>query len=319
MSKILIIGEVLIDLIENQNKFSWSVGGAPFNVAYNLSSLSDEVTFIGQVGNDFFGEKVKKLVSEKFNFHSEIEMLNNKNTTIALNIEDEQGNRNYSFLRNNTADYAFNWEKIEKIDLKKYDLIHFGSLFISDNYSREKMENFVKTCKEANVLISFDVNFRSDIFDSIEIAKNSYRFFIENADILKISNEEIETFFGYKNDFDVVRENLKNKVVVLTKGKSGSLLKINDKFYTQTSFNVRVKDTIGAGDSFYSGFLHKLLKLDLENPNDEEVMKTLEFASACGALTCSTEGAIHGYKIEEDVVSFIENYSKKKRFIFFKY
>lgn len=319
MSKILVIGEVLIDLIENQNKFNCSVGGAPFNVAYNLSSLSDDVTYIGQVGDDFFGEKIKKLISNKINFHSEVETLNDRNTTVALNVSDENGNRNYSFLRKNTADYAFNWEKIENLELKNYDLIHFGSLFLSDNYSREKMLNFVKSCKENNTLISFDVNFRSDIFESVEKAKNSYRFFIENADILKISSEEIETFFGEKNDLDVLRENLVNKVVVLTKGKSGSLLKINNKFYTQTSFNVRVKDTIGAGDSFYSGFLHKLTKLNLENFNNEEVMKILEFASACGALTCSTEGAIQGYKNEEDVLSFINNYSKKKRFMFFKY
>ena len=81
--------------------------GAPFNVAYNMSSLGDEVTFVGQVGDDYFGNFILDKLREKDNLTLSIEKLKNKNTTIALNVIDGK-NRKYSFIRKNTADYAYN-------------------------------------------------------------------------------------------------------------------------------------------------------------------------------------------------------------------
>lgn len=107
MSKVLIVGEILIDLVENENGFKYSIGGAPFNVAYNMSSLGDEVTFVGQVGDDYFGNFILDKLREKDNLTLSIEKLKDKNTTIALNVIDGK-NRKYSFIRKNTADYAYN-------------------------------------------------------------------------------------------------------------------------------------------------------------------------------------------------------------------
>ena len=58
MKKVLVVGEILIDLVEGKDGFKASIGGAPFNVAYNLSSLGDDVTFVGQVGDDYFGNLI---------------------------------------------------------------------------------------------------------------------------------------------------------------------------------------------------------------------------------------------------------------------
>ena len=103
MNKILIVGEVLIDMVENHKAFNFSVGGAPFNVAYNISSLGSEVSFVGQVGDDYFGKYILDLVKDKEFFDCKIETLKDKNTTIALNVEEKEG-RTYHFLRKNTAE-----------------------------------------------------------------------------------------------------------------------------------------------------------------------------------------------------------------------
>ena len=98
----------------------------------------------------------------------------------------------------------------------------------------------------------------------------------------------------------------------------GASLITKEVIITHTSFKVKVKDTVGAGDSFYSGFLHAYLNLD--DINNQNLNGALEFASACGALTCLKDGAINGYKSEKDVYKFINDRAiTKKDFLFFNF
>ena len=303
MSKVLVVGEILIDLVQEDDSFKFAIGGAPFNVAYNLSSLGDEVTFIGQVGDDFFGNYIVEKISNKKNLSLEIEKLKDRNTTIALNVTDGK-NRKYSFIRKNTADYMFNYEKIRNLDLKQFDLIHIGSLFLSNIESRKLFKDFILRARENNVPISFDVNFRSDIFEGGENPISLYKEIIHSVDFIKFSDEEISLFFNDIKDERDVFETIKPKCLVITKGSKGAIALTQKETTTQNSFRVKVKDTVGAGDSFYSGFLHFYLNLD-KNENNF-IHSCLEFASACGSLTCKQSGAINGYKSEEEVLNFLK-------------
>lgn len=310
MSKILVIGEILIDLIEEDKKFNYSIGGAPFNVAYNLSSLGDDVTFVGQVGKDYFGEFILNSLRNNKNLNCAIEEIEDKNTTVALNVS-LNNERKYSFIRKNTADYAYNLENILKIDFSDFDLIHLGSLFLSNLESIKIMQAIVERAKENKIKISFDVNYREDLFNSFDEAKERYKFFIDNADIIKFSDEEISLFYPNLKEEEVIH-NFNEKCLIITKGNKGSLAYIDNKIYTYSSFKVKVKDTIGAGDSFFSGFLHSYLKNNFANISDAEAIESLRFASACGALTCSKSGALNGYTCEKDVINFIDKSLKRK-------
>ena len=303
MSKVLVIGEILIDLVQEEDSFKFAIGGAPFNVAYNLSSLGDEVTFVGQVGDDYFGKYIVEKLTNKKNLNLDIEMLKDRNTTIALNVADGKS-RKYSFIRKNTADYVFNCEKIQNIDLKNFDLIHIGSLFLSNFESRKIFKELILRARENNVPISFDANFRSDIFEGEDNPVSLYKEFIDSVDFIKFSDEEISLFFKNSKDEREVFDCIKPQCLVITKGSKGAVALTQKEATTQNSFKVKVKDTVGAGDSFYSGFLHSYLNLDKSKNNF--IHSCLEFASACGALTCKQSGAINGYKSEEEVLNFLK-------------
>ena len=317
MNKILIVGEVLIDMVENHKAFNFSVGGAPFNVAYNISSLGNDVSFVGQVGDDYFGKYILDLVKDKQFFDCKIEMLKDKNTTIALNVEEKEG-RTYHFLRKNTADFAYNLENLNKINIADYKIVHIGSLFLSSETGFEIIKSFIEKCKKNNVLVSFDVNLRQDIFASKEEILNRYQYFIDNADLLKMSDEETDFFFG-KLDYISLATKFKDRIFIKTCGKEGATLYFDNRFFTRSSYTVKVKDTVGAGDSFYSGFLYQFVNTDLKNLSDIEILNVLKFASACGALTCATNGALNGYKSSKDVYDFMKKYESNKRFMFLKY
>ena len=315
MSKVLIVGEILIDLVENENGFKYSIGGAPFNVAYNMSSLGDEVTFVGQVGDDYFGNFILDKLREKDNLTLSIEKLKDKNTTIALNVIDGK-NRKYSFIRKNTADYAYNLNFLNKIDLQNYDLLHLGSLFLSDENSRKAIKELIEKAKQYNIPISFDVNFRPDIFDESDNVFEIYKDIFNEVDLIKFSDEETQFFFKDVNTDREIFDKLNSKCLLISKGSKGAEVLTEKDTYMHNSFKVKIKDTVGAGDSFYSGFLH--CYLNLKSSDNDYIHSALEFACACGALTCLKDGAINGYKSEKDVYKFINDRAiTKKDFLFF--
>lgn len=313
--KVLVVGEVLIDLIQGKgNNFVFSVGGAPFNVARNLASLGVDVDFSAQVGNDYFGDCILKKIESNKRIGNLVRKIENKNTTIALNIEENK-ERKYSFIRRNSAELDYNLELLNKLSVKDYSILHIGSLFLSDEKSIEILKKYVEGAKANGLSVSFDVNLRKDIFDSEEVIKERYKYFLENADYLKMSEEEFDYFFAGKNPFDLFKE-LNIKVLLITKGNKGASMYLNNKEYFQNTFKVKVKDTVGAGDSFYSGFLSKIIESEnLTEVDDFYYIKIMEFASACGALTCSKEGALVGYNSVQDVIKFI---NKVKRNVVFK-
>lgn len=123
MKKVLVIGEILVDSFNDKvnNLTIKKVGGAPFNVAYNLSSLGDEVTFIGQVGDDENGQFILSNINKNPSLKLEIEKLKGIKTTVA-NVISSGESVEYFFERENTSDYQFDFDKLFALDYSKYDL-----------------------------------------------------------------------------------------------------------------------------------------------------------------------------------------------------
>ncbi len=306
---VLVIGEILIDLIgkeiENSISFKAKLGGAPFNVATNLNNLGVKTTFIGSIGNDSFGNYILKELGNIKDLKFEINLKKNKQTTLALFIKNSNNEGKFEFIRKYGSDYLFDFRKIEKEMGKTYDIVHFGSLFLSSKDSRNRMFSLLDNFKESKFLKSFDVNIRDDIFSKDEDYKDYYLSMIERMDIVKFTKEEIL----YLSKKDTLEEAISYfsylKLIFVTLGKEGSLVSYKNKIYKVKNKEVKVKDSIGAGDSFFSGVLFKLQSKDINNLNSEDLIKILRFANACGAKTCLVDGAINGYKSESEVEQFI--------------
>ena len=198
---ILCIGEILADLIgEKENgimKYSRYPGGAPLNVAVGISKLNGKIGFIGNVGNDIIGNYLKDFASSIRFDYLDVSLDNKHNTTLAFVDIDENGERHFAFNRFNSADYYIDYSRLNVI--KDADIIHVGSLMLREKEGIELARYIYKKAKELNKKISFDVNFRDDIYTSKEEAINIYLEFIKGADILKFSEEEIELFTNEKD------------------------------------------------------------------------------------------------------------------------
>ena len=285
---ILCVGEILVDMIAQENNGTVSylrkAGGAPFNVACAIAKFGGEAAFVGSVGNDTIGKFLCNFIKKQNLKDFYIEQYQNRNTTLAFVDLDEAGERSFCFYRKNTADYKM--QPVSASVIEKANIVHIGSLMLSE----ESGVNFaIETCNLAHKLgklVSFDVNFRTDIFRNTEEAVKSYKIMLDKADIVKFSEDEVEIFTEeYVNS-------LTDKLVFITLGKHGAEWRYKGEkgFYKTTSH--KPIDTTGAGDAFYGGVLTMLDKVSVSGWTNEYLTKTVKFANVCGALNTQGKGAI---------------------------
>ena len=272
---ILSVGEILIDVIEGVSK----VGGAPFNVAVNASRLGGDVSFVGSIGKDEEGEFLKGFASS-FGFNTLLlkEDANRKTTKAIVELKD--GERSFRFERDNTADAYL--PDIDDSLLSRSDIIHIGSLPLSIEEGKRYILSLIDKAHKMNKKISFDVNFRSDVYPSKEAAIEISKRICLLSDIVKLSEDEI-SLLGES----FVKEELRDKTVFITLGSKGSMCSYKGKDTFVKGEPIKPIDTTGAGDAFMGAVLYKLDKE--KEPNMEEV---LSFANKVARECCLHLGAI---------------------------
>ena len=289
---VLSIGEILVDIfIDGNNKKAYP-GGAPFNVASNIAHFNNkEVAFFGAVGTDEYGKFLLDHAKEKIN-HLYADQLSDYHTTEAI-VTLEDGERSFRFNREQGADYHLDINKLKEINLSNIKIVHIGSLMLSYKEGKEFFNTSIKYLRQfKDIKISFDVNYRDDIFNSEIEAKNVFLDAIKKVDIIKFTSEELELLTNKKD----IKESLDallndNQIAVVTLGKEGSVFYKKDKYIKVASYPMKPVDTTGAGDAFYSYFLYELDKgLDIED--ESSIRDALLKANIVGGLATQKRGAI---------------------------
>lgn len=300
---ILVIGEILMDMIGNSTKDSLDVvgklGGAPFNVASDLSDLDVDVCFHGVLGKDVIGDFLSNQLKEvKDNLSLSLSRREDRMTTIAFFLKDKG---DFQFLRKAGADYDFRKEELLSLPYKEASIIHFGSLFLSEKEARERIFSTIEEYKKENRLISFDVNFRSDIFKEGEDYISYYKEMISLSDIIKTTTDELNMLTGEKDLEEGLKKLGNHKIILITDGKNGSYCYYKEHLYFKKSTPVTPVDTIGCGDSFMAGSLSYLYRKDICSLKEEDIYDLLSRGNNCGKKTCLVKGAIHGYRCLKDL------------------
>ncbi len=286
---ILCAGEILADMIgaERDGVFVYErkAGGAPFNVACAVKKFGVKSAFAGSVGDDIIGGFLKDFVKSVKLDGLCLESDAQRNTTLAFVQLDRHGERSFCFYRKNTADYRM--PEIPDGLLDSADIVHIGSLMLSEDEGAAYAARLAKRASSAGKTVSFDVNFRTDIFKDKESAVSRYKTMLEAADIVKFSEDEVE-IFGQ----DYIDGRLKEKLVCITFGGNGSEWRYLGRRNAVPSVKVKPVDTTGAGDAFYAGVLSRLDGLQKSEWTDGVLNHALKFGNVCGALNTLGRGAI---------------------------
>lgn len=321
MNKLITIGEALIDFIPKQKgrqlkdvvEFTRVAGGAPANVAACVSLLGKESYVLTKLGNDAFGDFIIDELQNTGVITSHIRRTSEANTALAFVSLTEDGERDFSFYRNPSADMLMEPNEVNQSIFSKGDVLHFCSVDLVEAPMKYAHNKAIEYAIENEMIISFDPNLRFPLWDDhIEYRKTILEY-IPYSHILKVSDDELEFITGVTNKEKAIQSLFVGNIrlIILTCGSNGAWMYAKDSVSIYfKSYKSDVKDTTGAGDSFIGGILYQILDKSIKQDNIEQLVKTdvLKFAHAVAALVVSNYGAIPSLPRLKDVFEFIDNY-----------
>ena len=311
------LGELLIDFTDNGKSaqgntlFEANPGGAPCNVLAMLNKCGHPTAFIGKVGKDIFGLKLKSTLEEVGINTSNLIVDENARTTLAFVQTFEDGDRDFSFFRNPGADMLLTAQEVDEELIKDSRIFHFGTLSMTHDGVREATKRAIAVAKESGAVISFDPNLRPPLWNSLEDAKVQVAYGLGQCDVLKISNNKTQRFTG-EEDFDAgiakLRKEYDIPLILLSMGRDGSRAYYKDlKVEAAPFLQESTIETTGAGDTFGGSCLHYILKYGLDDLDESRLKEMLTFANAAASIVTTRKGALRVMPEIEEVESFIQS------------
>ncbi len=312
------IGEALIDFIPQSKGlplkavqgFKKKAGGAPANVCAAAARQGVSAKFIGKVGQDAFGDFLVETMNAAGIDTRYVFRTDKANTTLAFVSLKADGERDFSFYRNPGADMLLEADEIDLDWFVAGDFLHFGTVDLIEapvRYAHIKAIDYVK--KKAGTII-FDPNLRMALWPDKPALKATVWTFMPLADILKVSDEELNFIFDTEDVASAAEKAFETGVSVFlyTMGKGGSRLITPNLDVSSPAFMIEAVDTTGAGDAFMGAFAAKLILDDLEYTSLTSQMadSLLRHANACGAIVAGREGAIESMPSLSEMAEFMK-------------
>ena len=304
---VIALGELLIDMTDNglseqgNTLFEANPGGAPCNVLAMLRKLNHKVGFIGKVGDDIFGHKLKAVLNDVGINTDNLLIDKDCRTTLAFVETHADGDRSFSFYRNPGADMMLRKEDINEKLLEQTKIFHFGTLSMTHEDARQATMYAVETAKKNGAIISFDPNIREMLWESLETAKEQVHYGLKMCDILKISDNEIQWLTG-EQDFTAGVKKIKAEydipLILVSMGKDGSrayyLEEGSSEIFVEEKAVLQKNtiETTGAGDTFMGCILHYILQKGLKGLKQADLSEMLQFANAAASIITTRKGAL---------------------------
>ncbi|WP_066172295.1 aminoimidazole riboside kinase [Bacillus marinisedimentorum] len=305
---IVCLGEALIDFIPldaSNLTYQKSPGGAPANAAVGAARLGARASFLGKVGDDILGRFLKETL-DGYGVDTAAMVLGSEARTGAVFVTlSEDGERDFYFYIDPSADRFLKEEDLNGQLFEEHKLLHIGSISMISEPSKSATEKAVELAKRAGMIVSFDPNLRLSLWKDEETARAVIKWMLDKADILKVSEEELEFLTGKQS----IEEGLASlsgyeiPFTLVTLGAEGSYLSAGGKLVKVPAMKVEAVDTTGAGDAYVSGMLYKINERGdgVNGLSEEELWEIGRFASISGGLAASTKGAMTALPTLEEV------------------
>ncbi|RDX73486.1 putative fructokinase-7, partial [Mucuna pruriens] len=325
--------------------------GATANVAVGISRLGGSAAFIGKficltrvslifawkVGNDEFGYMLSDILKQNGVDNSGLLFDDDARTALAFYALKRNGEAEFMFYRNPSADMRLRPEEIDVSLIKKIQLLnlnlkecynflfhmllqtiitlkaaifHYGSVSMIKEPCRSAHLAALSVAKMSGCILSYAPNLALPLWPSAEAAREGIMSIWTFADIIKISVDEVQmlTDGGDPYDDQVIMKKLYHynlKLLLVTEGGRGC------RYYTKefqgwvAGFEVQAVDPTGAGDSFIGGLLSIVAAHKNIFQDEKRLREALDFANACGAVTVTGRGAIPSLPSKDAVLRIL--------------
>ena len=315
MMDVVAIGELLIDFTcvekdgDGYPTLAAHPGGAPANFLAALAKFGAKAALLGKVGNDTFGKLLVNTLDSAGIETKGIVAAEDVFTTLAFVTLDATGDREFSFARKPGADTCICFEELNTDLIDEAKVFHFGTLSLTDEPARTATQKAVAYAKTQGKLITYDPNLRKPLWKSMDEAKTQLLWGLAQADVVKISDEEVEFLFGMGVEEGArhILEQYGVKLVFVTCGPDGCFFQ-NGKAsgHVPGLAGIRVADTTGAGDIFGGSAVWKLLQYGKkpEDLDEKELTDVVAFACTAAGLSTTKPGGISSVPALEEVLNY---------------
>ncbi len=260
---ILCCGEALIDMLprtttQGEPAFAPYVGGAVFNTAIALGRLGAPAGFFSGLSSDLFGGQFRDALGAS-KVSSTYAHTSPRPTTLAF-VRLTNGQATYTFYDENTAGRMLTIEDLPTLG-GEIEAMLFGAISLISEPAGGAYEEFMRR-EQASRVMMLDPNIRPNFIPDKAKHLRRIRAMMAMADIVKLSDEDLEWFGEAGSHEDVIRNWLDRgpKLIVVTHGGEGAIGYSKDHAVTVMPDKVKVVDTVGAGDGFAAGVISGLLE-----------------------------------------------------------
>ncbi len=293
--RVVTVGEALglvrseLDALERAPAASLGIGGAEANVAIGLARLGVSSAWLGRVGDDPFGRRIRRtLLAEGVDTHAIVDA--EAPTAVMFKERRPFGRGAVHFLRRGSAGSRVDPADLGSLDIAGADLLHVSGVLAGVSASgAETVRAAVALARRSGTLVSFDVNHRPSLWPAA-IAANVYREIAAQSDVVFGGEEELAILVGERADprhLAAAVAELGPAEVVVKRGDQGAGVLVRGRWLETGAHRVVVADTVGAGDAFVAGYLAAAVAG--LGPEDR-----LERAVLCGAAACEHPGDWEG-------------------------
>lgn len=297
-----VLGECVADIFEDRDRADSGglalralAGGGPANTAVALARLGTPTRFLGRFSDDVFGSLFRARLSAS-GVDLTGSMTTSEPSTLAVADLDATGQAAYTFYADGAADWQ--WTDSELAATRNDDAVclHTGSLSLIRRPGGSRIEEHLTQVRE-RATVSIDPNVRP-----LLVPPSAYRerllHWCAVADVLRLSEDDCALLApgaGLEEACDTWHA-AGARLVVITLGGRGAFASLDGERITVNAPPVTVADTVGAGDSFTAGLLHRLAGLGhlggrLDRLTLDDLTDACSFAARVAALTCSVPGA----------------------------
>ncbi|MET0467606.1 MAG: carbohydrate kinase [Aeromicrobium sp.] len=289
---VLVIGEALVDVVERAGSDPEPhAGGSPFNVAVGLARLDVPAVLAAQIGDDRYGDGLRWHLDDSEVSLAALAPTPERTSTARATLADD-GSASYVF------DLTWNPEQLP--DPAAFEAVHVGSLGTVIEPGASLLAELVVSADILGVPVSFDPNVRLTVEPDAARWQAVFAAIAPHASIIKMSDEDAATLFPGEDPAAVATRlstpgpDATGGIVAITLGAEGSVVAAHGTLVTVPPADIRVVDTIGAGDSFMAAMLSWCATYDWPAADELDATELTDlamYASSAAAITCSRPGA----------------------------
>lgn len=294
-------GDALVDFVptrsvDGREAVMPAVGGSCLNVAIGMARLGAQVGFVGGISTDLFGRMIADHAKAS-NVDLGLATRSDHQTTLAF-VRVVAGETHYAFYDAGTATRNWSYRR-GTIAFADVEAVHVGSTTLVDAPGAAETMALVVDAR-ASSTISFDPNCRPNLVKDKPAYLARMAAFAAEADLVKMSDVDFAYLFGDEPYPQRATALLGQgaSLVVVTRGSGGATAWHAGAGQIEVAApEVKVADTIGAGDSFQAALLFalheqgRMARQALKDIAADELRRALSFAADCAGLTCTRPGA----------------------------